>query len=180
MSGQGLVTAEQLLGIAEPGFRFEVVRGELRRMSAAGYMHGVVTGRITLRLGSWVEGHGLGVICGAETGFVLERDPDTVQAPDVAFVTGERHVDAAGFFPGPPDLAVEVVSPGDSFSAVQSKGLDWIAHGATSVWVVDPSQETVTTYGAAESRVLRGDDVLVDAAVLPGFEQRVAEFFVSS
>lgn len=177
MSGHQPITAEELLQIDDSDHRFELVRGELRRMSAAGYMHGVVIGRLNAWLAPWVRDHRLGHVCGAETGFMLERSPDTVRAPDVAFVSAARHVNATAFFPGPPDLAVEVVSPSDTFSRVQEKALSWLESGTKAVWVVDPAARAVTVYQPDGNRLLRGDVVLTDADLLPGLEIPIAELF---
>ena len=112
-----VVAAEELLRMPDDGFRYELVRGELRKMAPTGHVHGKVAMRLGARLDQYVDEHKLGVIYAAETGFRLASDPDTVRAPDVAFVRQDR-LDLAeepqGYFPGPPDLAVEVVSPGDT------------------------------------------------------------------
>jgi len=177
MSGQRLVTAEELLLIHEPGVRCELVRGELRRMSPAGYRHGTIALRIGQLLANWNEQRQLGTVCAADTGFVIERDPDTVRAPDVAFVTAARHRDEPACFPGPPDLAVEVVSPGDTFTQVQSTALLWIECGVRQVWVCDPRTVTVTVYTREGCRVLGSADTLDGCDLLPGFARRVGELF---
>jgi hypothetical protein len=110
------VTADELFHMPDDGFRYELVQGELRRMNPAGNVHGRIAVRITWRLAQYVEENRLGTVYAAETGFRLASDPDTVRAPDVAFVSQAR-VEAVGevegFWPEAPDLAVEVVSPGD-------------------------------------------------------------------
>src|SRR5215210_9215561 len=108
-----LTTAEELLAMPDDGFRYELVGGELRRMAPAGHHHGRLTVNVTIPLGQHVREHGLGSVYAAETGFLLARDPDMVRAPDVAFVRRERLTaprDTTSYFPGAPDLAVEVVS----------------------------------------------------------------------
>jgi len=145
--------------------------------SPAGYRHGAVASRIGQLLANWNDQRQLGTVCAADTGFVIERDPDTVRAPDVAFVTAARHREELAYFPGPPDLAVEVVSPGDTFTAVQSKALLWIECGVREVWVCDPRTTTVTVYTPAGSRVLGSAAMLNGGELLPGFEQRVGELF---
>src|SRR5687768_4747230 len=104
-------TADELLHMPDDGVRRELVHGELREMPPAGGEHGRVIVRLTWRLGQHVETRGLGAVLGADTGFWLERDPDTVRAPDIAFVARESSARTPGFIEGPPDLAVEVVSP---------------------------------------------------------------------
>jgi Uma2 family endonuclease len=149
-------------------------------MTPAGFEHGRIVGRISGRLASFVERHNLGVITGAETGFQIEHDPDTVRAPDVAFVRADR-VPAAplpGFFQGAPDLAVEVLSPGDRASDLLAKVEDWLRAGCQAVWVVDPSRQTVSVYRAGESiTVYRAPDTLRGGKILPRFSMRLSGLF---
>ncbi len=177
-----LVTADELLSMPKDGFRYELVKGELRKMSPSGSEHGVIIGKITVRLGSYVEANDLGIYFGAEAGFKLASDPDTVRAPDVAFVSRE-HIPESGitkkFWQGAPDLAVEVLSPGDTLKEVKEKVEEWLGAGAKAVWVVNPKRRSVTVYRSvtdvtrlAEGEVLEGGDVV------PGFRCKVAEIFV--
>lgn len=176
-----VTTAEQLLTLHEPGCRHELVRGEVRRMSPAGHWHGAIAARIAALLDTFLRKHELGLAFGAETGFVLARDPDTVRAPDAAFVRAERVLPPGpGYFAGPPDLAVEVISPTDTFSEVHAKALAWLDHGARAVWLVDPTAHTVTVLHARDSvRVLAETDELSGGDVLPGFACAVRELFPS-
>src|SRR5947209_13851353 len=116
------MTAEDLLRLPRGTERYELLRGELHRMSPTGHTHGKVAARVTGSLSPFVEEHDLGEVYAAETGFTLRRNPDTVRAPDVAFVTAARVLAlqpaGEGFFSGAPDLAVEVVSPSDSYSEI--------------------------------------------------------------
>jgi len=149
-------------------------------MTPAGFEHGRIVGRISGRLAAFVERHNLGAVTGAETGFQIEHDPDTVRAPDVGFVRAER-VPAAplpGFFQGAPDLAVEVLSPGDRASELLAKVEDWLRAGCQAVWVVDPSRQTVSVYRAGESMmVYRASDTMRGGDLLPGFSVRVSGLF---
>jgi len=183
MPDQAATTAAQLLELDEPGFVFELVRGELRRMSAAGHRHGAIAARVARHIGNFVAEHGLGECYGAETGFHLERDPDTVRAPDFAFVRRDRLPlgDGHAYFPGPPDLAVEVVSPNDRFTEVDEKAADWIAHGARLVWVVNPQRRSVLVYAqGGATRSLGEHDTLDGGDALPGLSLRVADLFPST
>jgi Uma2 family endonuclease len=176
---QQITTAEQLFQAPDLG-RCELVRGELIMMSPAGSRHGVITLRVGRLLLDFVESRGLGAAFGAETGFLITSNPDTVRAPDVAFVRADR-VGAEmpqGFFPGPPDLAVEVLSPGDRASEVTAKVENWLDAGCRAVWVVDPKTRTVTVYqGNREAVILKPTDTLAGGDVLPGFEIPVAKIF---
>ena len=174
-----ITTAEELL--RTPGLgRCELVRGELIMMTPAGFEHGRIVSRIGARLEDFVEEQRLGIVTGAETGFQIGRDPDTVRAPDVGFVRAER-VPAGpirGFFPGAPDLAVEVLSPDDRAGEVLGKVQDWLAAGCRAVWVVDPARQTVSAYRSRDPMVVWGvSDELSGGDILPGFKVPVAEIF---
>lgn len=175
-----VTTAAQLLELREPGFRHELVRGELRRMSHAGWWHGAVAAKIGHLLALHVHAKRLGLLFAAETGFWLEHDPDTVRCPDVAFVTMARVPTSRspGYFDGPPDLAVEVTSPNDSYAAVHEKALFWIARGTRLCWVVEPVGGRVTVDRPDGTQcTLGGDDELTGGDVLPGFAVRVRDLF---
>jgi Uma2 family endonuclease len=174
-----ITTAEQLLN--SPGLgRCELVRGELTMMTPAGSEHGYLTARLTAHLVTFVYQHSLGKVFGAETGFRIAREPDTVRAPDIAFVGRERLAEPLpkGYFQGAPDLAVEVVSPGDRASQVLAKVQDWLDAGCQAVWVVDPETRTVTVYRSRSRIVVLGaSDQLSGEDVVPGFALSVAELF---
>jgi Uma2 family endonuclease len=176
-----LVTAAELLQMPEDGIRRELVRGELREMAPAGNVHGRIAMRLAWRLAQYVEAHQLGVVYAAETGFRLATNPDTVRAADVAFVS-QRRVDEVGdvegYWPGAPDLAVEVISPNDTYTAVEEKVAEWLGAGARSVWVVNPRMRTVAVYRTrTDVSVLTDQDVLSGGDVLAGWEARVADIF---
>ncbi len=149
-------------------------------MSASGPLHGIVTMRLARRLADLVEERDLGAVFGADSGFVLARDPDTVLAPDIAFVRKSRlqAVYPPGFFPGRPDLAVEVVSPGDTLAEVREKAGKWIEYGTRLVWVVEPVARRIDVYRRrANIRSLGIDDNLSGGTVVPGFKTTVRELF---
>jgi len=174
-----ITTAEQLFAAGDIG-RCELVRGELMMMSPAGSRHGGIVVNISTAMWQFVKAHRLGRVFGAETGFIIARDPDSVLAPDVAFVSRERILAdlPAEFFPGPPDLAVEVVSPSDRAGEVLDKSQDWLEAGCRLVWVADPKTRTVTIYRSQRENIaLALDDVLDGEDVLPGFRLPVSEIF---
>jgi Uma2 family endonuclease len=175
------ITAEELLRMPDDGFRYELVRGELRKMPPAGSEHGYLALRIASRLERHVDANGLGRTYIAETGFKLASDPDTVRAPDAAFVSRERVEKAGrieGYWPGAPDLAVEVTSPGDTHAQVVEKALAWLEAGCRMVLVADPERRTVTVYRSLENiRILTEDDAVEGADVVPGWTLPVAEIF---
>lgn len=175
-----IATAAALLLQPGDGWRYELVRGELRRMSPAGSRHGAVAMTFGRMLDQHVTAHGLGRVFAAETGFWLRRGPDTVRAPDVAFVRRERLTDELpdGFWPGAPDLAVEVLSPNDAFGEVQEKVFDWLAAGARMVVVADPRRRSITVYRSRHDvRVLEEADDFDGSEVVPDWCVRVGDLF---
>lgn len=173
------MTADELL--AAPGLgRCELVCGELIMMSPAGLEHGVLVNRLGGRLGAYVESKSLGIVPAGEPGFIIARQPDTVRAPDVAFLRADRLGPEVtkGFFEGAPDLAVEVVSPSDRLTEVLAKVQQWLDAGCAAVWVVDPGTRTVSVYRSRrEITVLTPTDDLRGDDVVPGFSMPVAELF---
>lgn len=151
-------------------------------MTPAGYEHGEIVANVTRLLANFVKAQGLGRVTGAETGFQIGHDPDTVRAPDSAFIRADR-VPAKrprGFFDGPPDLAVEVLSPNDRPGEVLAKVRDWLQAGCRAVWVVDPQTETVSVHRSRhETMVLGAGDTLAGGDLLPGFSVPVVEIFAS-
>ena len=175
-------TAEELFRMPEDGFRYELVEGELRKMSPSGSEHAAIIGRLTVRLGQHVEANNLGLYFGAEAGFKIASDPDTVRAPDLAFVSRERVPESGipkNFWPGAPDLAVEVVSPGDTFNEVEEKVEQWLAAGTREVWIVNPRKRSVSVYRSmTDVTRLSESDELDGGEVVPGFRCKVSEIFV--
>ncbi len=139
------------------------------------------TGRRPLSLGQHVTAHKLGEVYAAETGFKLASNPDHVRAPDAAFVGRERVAavgDAEGFWPGAPDLAVEVVSPSDTFADVEEKVFDWLDAGTRAVVVVNPKKRSVTLYrSVSEVRILGETESLSVEDVVPGWSLPVRDLF---
>jgi Uma2 family endonuclease len=170
-----LHTAEELLHLPDDGHRYELVRGELHKMSPAGSRHGLIAARIIASLLRHVEREKLGAVYASETGFLIARLPDTVRAPDAAFVRAERVVDTPGYFPGPPDLAAEVISPNDSYSDVEEKTAEWLRAGARAVIVVEPRLRTVRVYRT--SGTVDVADVLEVEEIVPGWRLSLSELF---
>ena len=175
------MTADDLWRKPDDGLRHELVRGELTMMTPAGGPHGEVAIAVGAVLRTHVRAKKLGKVFGAETGFVIARNPDTVRAPDAAFLSKE-HVPAGGlpdgFVPFAPDIAVEVLSPSDSHLDVEEKIEQWLQAGTALVWVVNPRGRTVTIHRSQrDPRVLRENDLLGGEDVCPGFSVKVSELF---
>ena len=175
------VSAEELLRTPEDGLRRELVRGEVREMAPAGNVHGRIAINVSTPLDQYARAHDLGVVFAAETGFKIGSDPDTVRAPDVAFVRRER-VEALseveGYWPEAPDLAVEIVSPNDRFGEVEEKVTDWLAAGARMVVVINPLGRTATVrISEKEARIFSEEEVLEGGQVVPGWTLPMADVF---
>jgi len=167
-----LMTADELLHANIPDKRTELVRGVLVVREPAGSRHGLVAMNLGAELASYVRRAGLGGVFAAETGFKLFTNPDTVRAPDVAFVKRERLAEAVtrGFPSLAPDLAVEVLSPDDRPGEVLAKVADWLSAGTRLVWVIDPERRLARVYRADGSEtVVTGDETLEGEGVVPGF-----------
>jgi Uma2 family endonuclease len=173
-----LMTADELYATSLPNKRTELVRGVLVVREPAGFRHGVVSAALTRLLGVHVATHGLGLVVAAETGFTLGRDPDTVRAPDVAFVRQERlpDPDARGYAALAPDLVVEVLSPDDRPGEVLRKIGEWLTAGSRLVWVVDPARRVARVYRADGSETVVAEaDALDGEDVVAGFSCRLGE-----
>jgi Uma2 family endonuclease len=180
-TGTATMTADELWKLPDDGMRRELVRGELREMMPPGFQHGRVAMRLGVLLDAHVRENGLGETVAAETGFFIERDPDTVRAPDAAFVSRERYGKLGPtkrYWPEAPDFAAEVVSPEDTFREVEEKALQWLDAGTKAVLVVDPARRTATVYrGRQDVRVFEGDQPIDLADAVPGWQPKLSELF---
>jgi len=169
-----LMTADELLMQPDDDQRYDLIEGMLYSMSPTGGVHGEIGGDILGYLHAYVTPRRLGRVYGAETGFRLARDPDTVLGPDVAFVRAERlpaRRERDTFLPLAPDLAVEIVSPGDRLTAVGKKVQAYLRAGVPLVWVIHPRRLTVTEYRPGQpERVYRPTDTLEGGDIIPGFQ----------
>ena len=177
---QKLMTADELLRLPDDGQRHELVAGELRTMPPSGAEHGGLAAHVTVVLGQHVRAHGLGRVLAAETGFLLTTNPDTVRAPDVAFISWARATapPVPDYQPGPPDLAVEVVSPDDLYTEVEEKVAMWLEHGTQMVIVINPRRRTVAVHRSpTQIRYLTVADTLDGEDVVPGWALPVRDLF---
>lgn len=173
-----LVTAEELLAMPAEDAVIELIDGEIKRMSPAGFQHGRIAMLIGASLSAYVRQRGLGEVAAAETGFILRRNPDTVRAPDVAFVSKERVVETTGYFAGAPDLAVEVISPNDTYTEVNAKVLDWLRSGVRLLIVIDPSKKSAMVHRSMTEMLRIGvDESLSGGDVVPGWELPLRDLF---
>jgi Uma2 family endonuclease len=182
MSTTTVITADELLAMPMGmGKRYELVAGELRVMSPAGWRHGRIVSRLNSKLEAFADEQDLGVVFGAETGFRLASNPDTVRAPDVSFIA-KKHLPQQepkdGFWPGAPDLVAEVLSPGDRTGEVDEKIDAWLSAGSSVVWIVNPKLKTVTVYRSrSDVQSLAAGDMLTGELIIPGFSLPIDELF---
>jgi Uma2 family endonuclease len=180
MSDSGrLLTAAELERFPDDDYRYELVDGRLVRMSPTGWEHGRIVMRIGVLLGAHLRDRDLGAVV-SEVGFKLHSNPDTVRGPDIAFVRQERLPAGKlrGFWNGPPDLAIEVLSPEDRPNDIHDKMEEYLSSGVLAVVVVDPGDTSVTTYRRLSSPVTarEGDELDLDD-VVEGFRCRASEIF---
>ncbi|HEX5499685.1 MAG TPA: Uma2 family endonuclease [Thermomicrobiales bacterium] len=183
MATTKLMTADELLAMPDDGRLWELRRGVLREVSPSGFESSAIAAAIGAWLTLYVIEHGLGIVTSADGGYVFEHDPDTVLAPDVAFVRPEhcpspevRHK----FGPIPPDLAVEVVSPTDRPRAVAEKVAIYLATGVPLVWVVDPATRSAEVHRPGrQPRSLTIDDAFDGEEIVPGFRLPLAQVFAA-
>ena len=173
-----LITADELLAMPERDCRYELVKGELITLSLEGAMHSLAVTQSVMKIGAFVKARKLGKVF-IRTGFILATNPDTVRGPDVSFVSNARlSGDASdGYFTIAPDLAVEVVSPNDTYTEMAEKVAEYLAAG-TQLVVVDPINRAITKHPARGgiTRLGEGDALALDD-IMPGFECAAADIF---
>jgi Uma2 family endonuclease len=177
------LTSEILQLMPDDGWRYELVQGRLVRMPPTGFDHGRIAANLIGLLQPFVRQNRSGVVLSSETGFILshEGEPDTVLAPDAAFVSSQRSPahNVTGFARLAPDLVVEVASPGQTRSQMETKVRLYLATGVQLVWVVWPESRTVDVWRAAQggSATLAESDSLGGENVLPGLTIAVRDIF---
>jgi len=175
-----LLTEHDLAELPDDGLRHELQGGLLVAEPRPFPRHAQVQARIIELLTAFVRANGLGQVLG-DGGFLLARDPDTVRGPDVAFVALDRWrkvEDKGRFFPGAPDVAVEVLSPSNRAGEIHAKVADYLAAGARLVWIVDPKRRSITVHRTLLApRRLSAGDTLDGGDVFPGFAIAVDAVF---
>src|SRR5258708_3027196 len=171
-----LYTADDLWemsGQVDDDKRLELIEGVIYQMTPTGGEHGEVVTELTLFVGGYVKAHQLGRVTAAETGYRLA--PRTVVAPDIGFISTERAPERLPkkYIPMAPDLAVEVISPSDTYSRTMKKVSLYLRYGTRLVWLVDPDEKTIAIHSSAGVRTLTMNDTLDGSDVLPGFSIRV-------
>ncbi len=177
----GLLTAEEFAALPSEGLRLELIRGEMRAMPPAFADHGDTVGALHVILGAYIRAQHLGKIYGAETGFLLARNPDTVRAPDIAFIQTSRltpETSAPNWNPVVPDMVVEVVSSRDREREIAEKVQMWLDAGVRMVWVVYRVRRVIEVFRPEQPAIILSErDSLDGMDVVPGFATPVAEIF---
>lgn len=173
-----LVTIAQL-GLPPYADRLcELVDGRILDVTPAHGRHGALAGEVHAALLSWARPRGAGTVLSADTGFVLRRNPDTVRAPDVAFLRKGRTIPDRAFIDGAPDIAIEVLSRDVSVREVTRKVRDYLGAGASQVWILDPEDRTLTVHSpGGHSRTFSQNDTLEGGEVLPDFRLELGTIF---
>ena len=181
--GARLLTADDLLRLYSRGVRGELIRGVLCETMPTGMEHGEIVTNLVFLLGNFIKPRKLGILTASDSGVWLERDPDTVREPDIAYFSAETSpLDerVTGYAEVAPDLVVEIASPGDSRREMNDKAVMWLSHGVRLAWVVHPDTRTVDVHRTdnpvatlSEAEALDGLDVL------PGFSCEVREIFAA-
>src|SRR6266571_2873518 len=148
VSAPPLLTATDVERISIPGKQVELVRGQLIVREPPGTHHGAISANLAYHLSDFVRRHDAGTVFAQDTGFKIASDPDTVRAPDVAFVVRERAalIQKRGYAELAPDLLAEILSPDDRPAEVLAKVADWLTAGTRIVWVIDPQRRDARVY----------------------------------
>ena len=176
-----LMTAEELMNLPDDDLRHELINGELIAMPLPKFPHGRAATRLGGPLVQFVEDHDLGEACIGDVGYQLTRNPDTVLVPDISFISKQRLKESGeveGYWQGPPDLAVEVLSPGDRPGKVNKKISLWLGSGTKQVWIVDSKHRKVTVYRSElDTTTFSGSDYLEADDLFPGFRLSLDRIF---
>jgi Uma2 family endonuclease len=172
-----LISGEQLLEMGDIGPR-ELIEGEITPISPTQMLHGRLVSQLTRILAAYAEAHDLGVVMAGEVGVYIRRNPDTIRAADLLYISRDRLAEASpqGFLDVAPELVVEITSPSDRWGDVRRKLRDYFEAGVTAVLVVEPDETLISLFRSpTELQELGGADILELPDILPGFKTAVAE-----
>jgi Uma2 family endonuclease len=178
--GEKLLTADEFLRLCEQRvIKGELVKGVHHETMSAGGKYGEVAMAFGTAMTLHVRPNRLGRVSGSDTGVILERDPDTVREPDIAYFSIETlplDIDVQGYYEVVPDLVVEIVSPNDSPSYMADRVAMWLSHGVRLVWAVYPGSRTVAAHpSAGPTLIYTENDELDGGDVLPEFRCSVRD-----
>lgn len=178
MATTKLWTIDEVAQLPDDDYRYALIRGELYRMPPPKARHGRIVAALIWHVFGFVRSNNLGQVYD-QSGFILERDPDTLIGPDLSFVQAAHlPADPDGYPELPPDLVVEVASPSQSGPSLAQKVSLYLETGVRMIWVVDPERRTVRIYRLDGSELLLSENDTLDGEdILPGFRLPVAEIF---
>jgi Uma2 family endonuclease len=173
-------TDEAFMALPQDGHHYELIHGEVINRGNSGMAHGYVACLITIQLGGYIKAQKLGAVCDSSTAFTLKNG--NKRSPDFSFVHRDRlqglRYPPRGFFQGAPDLAVEILSPGNTVEEIHTKIVEYFDNGTQIVWVIHPDEKYVLVYHSVEpDRFLRSDDRLDGEDLIPGFSMAIADLF---
>jgi Uma2 family endonuclease len=174
-------TDEEFMALSKDGHRYEIVNGELIDMGNSGALHGNLAIILSSALFAIVNAQKLGALFDSSTAFKMKSG--NKRSPDIAFFAKERLQGMTqlptGFLEGAPDLAVEILSPGNTVEEIEAKITEYFDNGACLIWVISPTQHYVMVYRCAQEpdRLLKSVDSLDGEEVIPGFTLPVADLF---
>jgi Uma2 family endonuclease len=171
------LTADDLFELG-PDAPYELIEGELIEVSPQGRVHGRAISNLAFFLTQEIRMDRSGELLSGDVGFILTRNPDTVLAPDIAFVRSERLLDAGdGYLEMAPDLAIEVISPGNTSAEIARKISIYLDAGSDEVWVVNPrKREVAVHHRRGDVNDLRDQDTL-ETPIFPNLSLQVSEIF---
>ena len=176
-----LMTAEEMFDMPDDGFSYELVRGELVKLMGTGLEHAYIADNCYWNLGAYIRRNNLGRVFSSQLSYILARDPDTVRIPDLGFIRRERLNTVGviqGYFPGAPDLAIEVISPNDRYPEVDAKIFDYFNAGTQMVILLEARNRTAKIYRSPTDVVILTEADTPDGGdVVPGWCMRVSEIF---
>lgn len=181
-TAERVYSAEDFWRLPEPpdGSKQELVRGRIVTIPPIGFEHGQVQAIVAVLLKTYLQNNDIGRVV-VESGVITERDLDTVRGPDVSYWSYERLPKSStpkGYPDVVADLCVEVRSPDQSRKKLLEKVREYLACGVRFVWIVDPNDDTVTTYQQPDRGIVHsGDGVVTAENVLPGFSVPASKFF---
>ena len=174
-----LITGEELSQIPDLG-PCELVKGRIVPMPPTNHIHGEVETDVSTELKIYARRTGRGRVMGGEVGIYVRRDPDTVRAADVLYISHERYSrhTSASYLDVPPELVVEILSPDDLWSEVMEKLEEYLSAGVDAVWILDPRRKTVFSYRSlTQAQRFEEGQTLRDEELLPGFSIAVSDLF---
>jgi Uma2 family endonuclease len=173
-------TDEEFMALPDDGDRYEIVNGELVNMGNSGIAHGNLCAFLAGTLALYVRPRKLGVTCDSSTAFKMKSG--NKRSPDISFIAKERLKGLKklpkGFFEGAPDLAIEVLSPSNTFEEIHSKLVEYFESGCKLAWVINADEESVLVSRKPQpEKLLKITDTLDGEELIPGFTLAIAELF---